>query len=282
MFISAIFCLLSLQWEDREEEWSHLCFPVLSSLSNTLRSPSEIYRHITILISSSSWKCFGHFGICFIWVLKEACILPDIPQITKMLFKKKKKKVKRKCIFLFSYLQSIYFSVWNLSHKRKCCSFSPLSSLRHILLMKKDLGAHVLHQSLLCWFFFFFHLKKTDSHLCLCFIRERMDCKRNKAVVQQLGLRTQSHRGYISGGDLPLFVLMKFLLNEVIIVAVRNSKVGHIDFIPTAISRTCRYRAVNVNCQLRKKQYWQVRGKNSLQPVHKTPAIQITILKQKH
>lgn len=190
--------------------------------------------------------------------------------------------MKRKCIFLFSYLQSIYFSVWNLSHKRKCCSFSPLSSLRHILLMKKDLGAHVLHQSLLCWFFFFFHLKKTDSHLCLCFIRERMDCKRNKAVVQQLGLRTQSHRGYISGGDLPLFVLMKFLLNEVIIVAVRNSKVGHIDFIPTAISRTCRYRAVNVNCQLRKKQYWQVRGKNSLQPVHKTPAIQITILKQKH
>lgn len=55
-----------------------------------------------------------------------------------------------------------------------------------------------------------------------------------------------------------MFVLMKFLLNEVIIVAVRNEKAGHIDFIPTAISRMCWYRAVNTNCQLTKKQYWQV------------------------
>lgn len=74
-----------------------------------------------------------------------------------------------------------------------------------------------------------------------------------------------------------------------IIVAVRNEKVGHIDFIPAAISRTCRYRAVNMNCQLKEtnhetKQYWQVRSlrKNSLQPVHKTPAILITILEHKH
>lgn len=48
-------------------------------------------------------------------------------------------------------------------------------------------------------------------------------------------------------------VLMKFLLNKMIIVAVRNGKVGRIDFTPTAVS---------------------------LQPEHKLPAIQITILEQ--
>lgn len=53
------------------------------------------------------------------------------------------------------------------------------------------------------------------------------------------------------------FVLMKFPLNEVIIVAVRNEKVGHIDFIPAAIFRMRRYTAVNMNCQLTKTPYWQ-------------------------
>lgn len=85
-------------------------------------------------------------------------------------------------------------------------------------------------------------------------------------MVQQLEPRIESQQGYSCGGDLLLFVLMKFLLNEVIIVAVRNEEVGHIDFIPTAISRTCQYRAVDMNCQLTKKQYWQVGSlrKNSL------------------
>lgn len=40
---------------------------------------------------------------------------------------------------------------------------------------------------------------------------------------------------------------MNFLLNEVIIVAVRNEEVGCIDFTPTAISRMCWHRAVNVS-----------------------------------
>lgn len=47
-----------------------------------------------------------------------------------------------------------------------------------------------------------------------------------------------------------MFVLMKFLLNEVISAAVRNEKVGPIDFIPTAGSRLCWNRAVDGNCQL--------------------------------
>lgn len=80
-----------------------------------------------------------------------------------------------------------------------------------------------------------------------------------------------------------LFVLMKFFLNEVIIAAVRNEKVGPIDFTPTAGSRPCRYRAVDGNCQLTKTILASRQFEEKLLPARAKPlAVRITVLGQRH
>lgn len=93
-----------------------------------------------------------------------------------------------------------------------------------------------------------------NSHLWLCLGEERREraAQWKQAVAQQLEPSIERQPGHSSEADLLLFVLMKFLLNEVIIAAVRNEKVGPIDFTPSAGSRPCWSRAVNGNCQLTK------------------------------
>lgn len=135
--------------------------------SQSLLNGGSIYW-ANLISPDKVWQWFLHhrehfvcqFGLSLVWAIKEPPILPAIPQSTQTLCER---NVKKKRKILSPVFPSTSFQIETLFCKlckEKWRSHDPSASWYHILLIKRDLSVHVLHQPGLSWFLPF-HLKKT-------------------------------------------------------------------------------------------------------------------------